>query len=202
MAVAAVLSTISSPTAEVAVPKGTLGLHRVESVACSVVKEATTPTKTIINVGFVPPPKSGERGNPQPIVVSAFFGGTSVTSNSKPDCSDVAGCNKADCNECIQLFWSSNPQTCTPGCVNTLESEAAWLKEQLEWGATSTVRHKVQLPQLGEQCKVNSDCTGMGKNAYCVVESNVHGSHCGAFNDQQPSGGGRCPEGYTGTAPS
>ena len=45
------------------------------------------------------------------IVYSTYFGlpsGNSST-NSKVDCSQLAGCMKSDCNACIQQYWSSNP---------------------------------------------------------------------------------------------
>jgi hypothetical protein len=57
--------------------------------------------------------------------------------NGAQDCSNVAGCNKKNCGECVSMYWGANPSTCVPGCINEqlgtikeLEHENEQLREE------------------------------------------------------------------------
>jgi hypothetical protein len=45
-------------------------------------------------------------------------GGKTGYRTTDPDCTDV--CNHYDCTTCIQLYWTSSPDQCVPGCVSGL----------------------------------------------------------------------------------
>ena len=54
------------------------------------------------------------------IVMAVNFGlpSSAAQAGAPSDCSQVQGCNKANCLECISLYWTHNPTTCLAGCTN------------------------------------------------------------------------------------
>jgi hypothetical protein len=68
----------------------------------------------------VPVPSDGTIGQPETgqVIITGSFGKAFGPFARAPDCSQVEGCNQANCEACINLFWATQPQLCTPGCLN------------------------------------------------------------------------------------
>lgn len=98
-------------------------------MSCAVICTTQPPTnvKPVPEGGLITDPNS-QRGQ---IKVSGSFGKAKKGLEQAPDCSDVAGCNSANCDACINLFWATDPNTCTPGCLNIAEQEAKELRSRI-----------------------------------------------------------------------
>jgi hypothetical protein len=101
---------------------------QLTKVSCALVCTTQAPTKT------KPVPESGLITDPNSkngqISFTSTFGSTTEGNLQAPDCSNVAGCNQANCESCVNLFWATDPNLCTPGCLNiNMEQENRDLKQ-------------------------------------------------------------------------
>lgn len=98
-----------------------------QSCALVCTTQAPTKTKPVPESGLITDPNS-KNGQ---ISVTSTFGSTTEGNLQAPDCSNVAGCNQANCESCVNLFWATDPNICTPGCLNIkMEQENMDLKQE------------------------------------------------------------------------